>query len=77
VSEIRNWLDGIGLGQYAGAFEANDFDLDLLGQVSESGNALRACARSRAQAAGKVLGTARRDEHGAALTRSGKAGRGP
>jgi class 3 adenylate cyclase/predicted ATPase len=35
LSEIRSWLDGIGLGQYAGAFEPNDIDLDLLGQVDD------------------------------------------
>jgi class 3 adenylate cyclase/tetratricopeptide (TPR) repeat protein len=35
VSEIRNWLDGIGLPQYADAFKANDIDLDLLGQVDD------------------------------------------
>jgi hypothetical protein len=35
LSEIRSWLDGIDLGQYAGAFEANDIDLDLLGQVDD------------------------------------------
>ena len=39
----------------------------------ESGSVFRARARSRARAAGKVLGTARRDEHGAALARSGEA----
>jgi FixJ family two-component response regulator len=27
VSEIRDWLDGIGLAQYTGAFEANDIDV--------------------------------------------------
>jgi class 3 adenylate cyclase len=35
VSEIRTWLDGIGLAQYANAFEANDIDPDLLGQVDD------------------------------------------
>jgi predicted ATPase len=35
VSEIRTWLDGIGLAQYANAFEANDIDTDLLGQVDD------------------------------------------
>jgi class 3 adenylate cyclase len=35
VSEIRTWLDGIGLAQYANAFEANDIDIDLLGQVDD------------------------------------------
>jgi len=30
VSEIRSWLEGIGLGQYADAFEANDIETDLL-----------------------------------------------
>jgi hypothetical protein len=35
VSEIRAWLDGIGLAQYAGAFESNDIDMDLLGRVDD------------------------------------------
>jgi SAM domain (Sterile alpha motif) len=35
LSEIRSWLDGIGLAQYANAFEANDIDIDLLGQVDD------------------------------------------
>jgi tetratricopeptide (TPR) repeat protein len=39
----------------------------------ESASVFRACARGLAYAAGKVLGIARRDEHGAALARSGQA----
>jgi hypothetical protein len=35
VSEIGNWLGEIGLAQYADAFEVNDIDLDLLGQVDD------------------------------------------
>jgi class 3 adenylate cyclase len=35
VSEIRAWLEGIGLAQYAGAFETNDIDIDLLRQVDD------------------------------------------
>ena len=30
MSEIRKWLETIGLGQYADAFETNDIDMDLL-----------------------------------------------
>jgi hypothetical protein len=33
MTEIRNWLESIGLGQYGDAFEANDIDMDLLTQV--------------------------------------------
>ncbi len=33
MSDIRAWLAGIGLGQYADAFEANDVELDLLKDV--------------------------------------------
>jgi hypothetical protein len=33
MSEIRNWLERIGLGQYANAFETNDIDMDLLRQI--------------------------------------------
>jgi SAM domain (Sterile alpha motif) len=35
MSEIRKWLEGIGLGQYGDAFEANKIDMDLLGQVDD------------------------------------------
>ena len=35
MSEIRKWLESIGLGQYADAFEANKIDMDLLGQVDD------------------------------------------
>ena len=35
MSEIRTWLDGIGLAQYANAFETNDIDIDLLRQVDD------------------------------------------
>jgi hypothetical protein len=35
MSEIREWLEGIGLGQYAKAFEENEIDLDLLKQVDD------------------------------------------
>ena len=35
MSEIRNWLESIGLGQYGDAFEANKIDTDLVGQVDD------------------------------------------
>jgi hypothetical protein len=35
MSEIRKWLDAIGLSQYADAFEANDIDMDLLQHVDD------------------------------------------
>ena len=35
MSEVRSWLDAIGLAQYAEAFEANEIDMDLLGQVDD------------------------------------------
>jgi class 3 adenylate cyclase len=35
MSEIRKWLEAIGIGQYADAFEANDIDMDLLRQVDD------------------------------------------
>ena len=40
---------------------------------SEGGSVLRACACGRPQATSKILGTARRNEHGSALARSGQA----
>jgi class 3 adenylate cyclase len=35
MSEIRNWLESIGLGEYGDAFEANKIELDLLKQVDD------------------------------------------
>jgi hypothetical protein len=35
MSEIRNWLEANGLGQYGNAFEADDIDMDLLKQVDD------------------------------------------
>src|SRR5262245_49751087 len=35
MSAVRHWLEAIGLGQYADAFEANDVDLDLLAGVDD------------------------------------------
>jgi hypothetical protein len=35
MSEIRSWLESIGLARYADAFEANDIDMDLLKQVDD------------------------------------------
>jgi hypothetical protein len=35
VSGIRRWLNDLGLGQHAEAFEANEIDLELLPQVND------------------------------------------
>ena len=35
MSEVRKWLELIGLSQYADAFETNDLDIDLLRQVDD------------------------------------------
>jgi hypothetical protein len=35
MSEIRKWLESIGLGQYGDTFEVNKVDMDLLGQVDD------------------------------------------
>jgi class 3 adenylate cyclase len=35
MSNVRAWLAGIGLGQYADAFETNDVEMDLLKDVDE------------------------------------------
>jgi class 3 adenylate cyclase len=35
MSEVRKWLEAIGLAQYAEAFEANNIEADLLGQVED------------------------------------------
>ena len=36
MNEIRKWLEGIGLGQYADAFEANDIDINLLAELDDA-----------------------------------------
>ncbi len=36
VSDLQQWLEGLGLGQYAAAFVGNDIDLDLLGQLTDA-----------------------------------------
>ena len=35
MSAVRHWLEAIGLGQYADAFEANDIDAELLTQIND------------------------------------------
>ena len=35
MSDVRTWLAGIGLSQYADAFEANDVEMDLLNGVDD------------------------------------------
>ena len=35
MSEIRKWLEAIGLSQYADAFETNAIDMELLKQVDD------------------------------------------
>jgi class 3 adenylate cyclase len=35
MSDVRTWLEAIGLGQYADAFAANEIDMALLGQVDD------------------------------------------
>jgi len=35
MSEIHKWLQSIGLGQYADAFETNHVDMDLLQHVDD------------------------------------------
>ena len=35
MSAVRNWLEEIGLAQYADAFEANDIGTDLLTQIDD------------------------------------------
>ena len=35
MSAVRNWLEAIGLGRYADAFEANDIDMELLRKVDD------------------------------------------
>jgi hypothetical protein len=35
MKDVRTWLGGIGLAQYADAFEANDVEMDLLKDVDD------------------------------------------
>ncbi len=36
MTNIRSWLEAIGLGQYADAFESNDVDLDVLAELNDA-----------------------------------------
>jgi class 3 adenylate cyclase len=36
MSGIRPWLEGLGLAQYAGAFETNDIDTELLPRLTDA-----------------------------------------
>ena len=35
MSAVRDWLEAIGLGQYAVTFDANDIDMELLPQIDD------------------------------------------
>jgi hypothetical protein len=35
MSAVRDWLEAVGLGQYANAFEGNDIDTELLAQIDD------------------------------------------
>ena len=35
MSDVRRWLEAIGLTQFTASFEANDIDMDLLRQVDD------------------------------------------
>jgi hypothetical protein len=35
MSEVREWLEAIGLPQYVEVFEANDIEVDLVGQLDD------------------------------------------
>jgi hypothetical protein len=47
MNEIREWLEAIGLSQYADAVQANDIDMDLLRHVDDQ--TLKDISVSRAQ----------------------------
>jgi hypothetical protein len=49
MSEIRKWVEAIGLGQYAEAFEANDIDMDLLKQVNDQSVGIAASANQKSR----------------------------
>ncbi len=36
IGNLRDWLDGLGLGRYADAFEENELDLDLVADLSDA-----------------------------------------
>ena len=44
MSEVRDWLNSIGLAQYADAFEAGDIDMELVGQAVIDGRLGRSAA---------------------------------
>jgi class 3 adenylate cyclase/tetratricopeptide (TPR) repeat protein len=64
MSDIRNWLKQLGLARYADAFEENDVDIDVLGEISEDD----------LKALGVSLGDRRRIAKAALELRQGPAG---
>ena len=54
MSEIRKWLEAIGLDQYGDAFEANKIDMDVLGKSMIGFSRTLAC---QLQATGCASGT--------------------
>ena len=43
MSDLRDWLRGNNLEQYADAFEANDIDLDILPELTDAISNSLAC----------------------------------
>jgi hypothetical protein len=80
MNTLRDWLEAIGLGQYADAFAANDIDTDLLPRlddrllkdigVSSAGHRLR--LRDAIENGSPRRQTPARDEASADPTRSDK-----
>jgi class 3 adenylate cyclase len=76
MSEVRKWLEAIDLAQYADAFEANDLDIDLLGQIDDQVlkdiGVSSAGHRLRIRNAIAKLGTQVKNESHAPLTAAGE-----
>jgi SAM domain (Sterile alpha motif) len=73
MQQIADWLEKLGMSEYADRFTQNRIDLSVLPELTDQHLKDLGIARSRAATASQVLGTARGDEHGAPLALSGQS----
>jgi SAM domain (Sterile alpha motif) len=87
MQQIVEWLEKLGMSEYAGRFAESRIDFSVLPDLTDQhlkdlglplGDRLKILrAIPRSSAADEVIRTARSDEHGAALARSVKAAASP
>jgi SAM domain (Sterile alpha motif) len=72
MREIADWLEKLGMPEYAQCFAENKIDVSVLLHLTDQD--LEDIANCGAKPERQALGTPRRNEHGASLARSGQAG---